>query len=813
MQANTISEATEIERLRAENAALRTVIDSIPYFVFWKDEASVYRGCNTVFARAAGLRPEQIVGRTDYDMPWTREESDAYRAYDRKVMAEGPVVDLEETQVNADGVETTVVTSKVPLKDEAGAIIGILGVYTDITARKQLERDLQRAKESAEAANAAKGDFLSAMSHEVRTPLALMLGPLEVLAARDDLAADVRAQLASVHRNGWRLKGLLDDVLDFAKGDAGKTVVTRAPVDVSLITRSLAEDVRASAASRGITLVEDVAEAGTVSLDQRMFERMLLNYLGNAVKFTPSGGTITLRLACTETVIEASVIDTGIGIAPAAQGLLFQRFQQVDTSSTRRYGGTGLGLALVKDYAELLGGTVAVTSEPGVGSCFSFTIPRVDVDAMAAMQSTIRSFEIEARLADDAVDSRRIVAEDARPCVVLAEDSSELRTFAASVLDTSYRVITCADGAAALEAARKHRPAVVVTDVMMPEMDGNQLLAAMKADPELKDIPVIVMTAHVGRTTLVSTLESGADDFLEKPFKPAELLARVGVGVRLHACTRALVAKNEELVRTIDGIVEMEKLAALGRMLSQVSHEINNPMCAVLGNIDPMGEYFEAITTMLDDYAAASEDGPSSQRLRARREELEIDFVAEDFRSCLASVREGVDRVRAVQRDLRAYLRGSELATELADVNASLKTTVEILRRALPPDVRITTRLGDIPSLRVNVGQLNQVFLNLLQNSADALGPAGTIEVATAVCGDVLQVTIADDGSGIPPELRAKIFEPFFSTKAGKGSGLGLAVCRQIVSAHGGTLRLDDASTTGARFFLELPLHGTQVPS
>ena len=544
-----------------------------------------------------------------------------------------------------------------------------------------------------------------------------------------------------------------------------------------------------------------------------MYERILFNYVGNAVKFTPAGGTITVTLTATEKELELAISDTGIGVSEAAQSLLFQRFQQVDTSSTRRYGGTGLGLSLVKEYAEIMGGHVGVTSTLGVGSRFSVTLPRHVVDVPAVFGPlNVSALEINARLVDDAVDSRRVPVNDHRPCVLVAEDSSELRAFAASVLEPTYRVLTCADGREALAAVREHRPDVVVTDVMMPEMDGNQLLAAIKEDPVLRETPVIVMTAHVGRSTLASTLAAGADDFLSKPFSPTELQARVGVAVRLHAATRALVAKHEELVRTVDGVVEMEKLAALGRMLSQVSHEINNPMCAVLGNIDPMGEYVEALTTMLGEYATAEAlRGPAGDLLRKRRQDLEIDYVAEDFKSCLESVREGVDRVRAVQRDLRSYLHGNEVVNEPVDVNEGLKTTIEMLRRALPPDITIKATFGDVPVMPANMGQLKQVFLNLLQNSADALGAAGAIEVVTMVDGDTITVSIADNGSGIRPELRKKIFEPFFSTKTGKGSGLGLAVCSQIVTAHGGVLRLDDTHDSGTRFLVQLPLHRIQA--
>ena len=804
----------ERSRLLQQQTALKYIVSSIPYFVFWKDCEGRYLGCNDAFAKLAGLSdPADIIGKNDFDMPWTREESESYRAVDQQVMStKTPILDVEESQLDAAGRESTVLTSKVPLLDADGEAVGILGIYTDITARKALENELQKAKIAAEEASRAKTEFLATVSHELRTPLALVLGPLDVLSERKDLPTDVARTVSGIHRNGWRLKNLVDDVLDFAKADAKKTTLDSEPTDLQRLVGAVVEEARPAGRMRAIEVAIHTEAIPVAAVDRKLLERILLNFIGNALKFTPDGGRVMVSLSLDAGEVLLSVTDNGIGISVENQKRLFRRFEQADASTTRRYGGTGLGLAIAKEYATLMGGSVGVESALGEGSQFYVRLPFVAAAVDGVTASVVEHAGLAVRFHAEQNESTPDVVPPPsergdRPVVVLAEDNVELRTHVREVL-SSYWVIGCPNGRAALEAIEKHRPDVIVTDVMMPEMDGNELLQKLKADPDLRGIPVIVLTAFSERERVAATLEGGADDFLEKPFTPAELKARVGVAARLHASRKELVATNAQLLATLDRVVETEKLAALGRMLSQVAHELNNPMCAVLGNIEPLAEYVNAMTDMLTAYDGASAlAGDAGAALREKRQELDLEFVVTDIRECLACVREGVERVRALQTDLRSFLRGGsgESQASAADLNEGLRTTVDMLRRGLPPDVALRASYGSIPALPVNVGQLKQVLLNLLQNAIDAVGNVGTIEVATACANDVVTIKVSDTGPGVTSALRTKIFEPFFTTKGvGKGSGLGLAICRQILQAHGGGIRLSDTDT-GAEFVIELP--------
>jgi two-component system, NtrC family, sensor kinase len=390
---------------------------------------------------------------------------------------------------------------------------------------------------------------------------------------------------------------------------------------------------------------------------------------------------------------------------------------------------------------------------------------------------------------------------------VLAEDNDDLRGYITELLSSRYRVIAYANGTDALAGIRAHRPEVVVSDIMMPGLDGHGVVAALKADPELRRTPILLLTAQAGRDVVASSLERGADDFLNKPFSADELLARVSVGVRLHAAHREVERQNRELVQTRDMLVETEKLSALGRLLSQLSHEINNPMTAIMGNLPSAVEQIEILTQAVAEYRAANDRlGEAGEPMRRRHRELDLEFVTEDVASTLALIGEGAARVQQIQRDLRAFLRGDPLERTEVDVNDGLQLTLDMMKRGLSREVVFSTDLGELPAVRGNSGQLNQVFLNVLQNAVDAVGERGTVSIATAADDRWLTIAVEDSGGGVPSEVRRKIFEPFFTTKeVGKGSGIGLAVSRQIVTNHGGTIQLDESLERGARFVIRLP--------
>ena len=403
----------------------------------------------------------------------------------------------------------------------------------------------------------AKSRFFANVSHELRTPLTLVQGPLQdVLDGRLGPTPDaVREQVATVLASGRRLGELVEQLLDVASLEAGELRLHLRKQDLRPLFERFAQSFRALARNRGIEFVANLP-AGPVpaTVDADRMEKVYANLLANAFKFTPGGGRVTYTV---ETVAEGDVAqlvvtveDDGPGIPLAEQQRIFDRFHQVDDSAKRTRGGAGLGLALVREVTELHGGSVAVWSEPGTGSRFTVRVP-VDgpADVAPAPTTTAASDESPGRVEPDLEERVAVTAvgvaapaldalapsdadvesdEAERPTILVTEDHAELRAYLRRHLEDRYRVIEASNGREGLDTARRTIPDLILCDVMMPEMDGEEMCRAIRADPELSYLPVIMVTAKASRQSRLSALEGGADDYLVKPFDPQELRLRVG---------------------------------------------------------------------------------------------------------------------------------------------------------------------------------------------------------------------------------------------------------------------------------------------
>ncbi|MHA6782251.1 SpoIIE family protein phosphatase [Pseudonocardia saturnea] len=475
------------------------------------------------------------------------------------------------------GVFTAGVSPFRALDTEYRRFLDLVGgqVNTAIATAEAFRSQRERADQLAEL-DRAKTEFFTGVSHELRTPLTLIAGPAEdALADREHpLPPPHRARLEVIRRSSGRLRRLVDTLLDFARLEGGRLVPQRTPVDLAELTRGIAESFAPAVTRAGLGFaVECPALPSTVSVDVDMWEKIVLNLLSNAVKYTLAGG-VSLALRPAADGVRLDVADSGIGVPEADLPLLFQRFHRVQGSAGRSREGSGIGLALVAELTALHGGTVAVDSIVDHGSTFTVTLPAAALTGAPAtnprLSGAVQRYREEAlQWGTPDEDAEPVVPLDAGPTagatVLVAEDNSDLRRFLAGLLSPHYRVLLVSDGDRALATARTEHPDLVLTDVMMPGLDGFALLAALRGDPATATTPVIMLSARAGEEAAIEGLSAGADDYLVKPFSSADLLARVRSNLQLArvrnheaAWRRALIDSMQDglFVLGPDGAVE-----------------------------------------------------------------------------------------------------------------------------------------------------------------------------------------------------------------------------------------------------------------
>ncbi|MDK3257198.1 ATP-binding protein [Blastococcus capsensis] len=403
-----------------------------------------------------------------------------------------------------------------------------------VTTIRAFQAERRRAESLAEL-DRAKTTFFSDVSHELRTPLALLLGPIgDVLEnSTPALPADVRDQLELAMRNGQRLQRLVNDLLDFASIEAGRVTPVRVETDLAAFTAELAGVFRSAAERAGLRLTVDCPPLDRPAyVDPRMWEKVVVNLLANAVKYT-FVGSIDVALRSDGARLLLTVTDTGVGIVAEELPHLFQRFHRVPGSTARTREGTGIGLALVQELVGLHEGTVTVTSEPGRGSTFTVAMPFGEPDAVPVGRAAVPSEAARGEAASWEQETSRPVGgapgASGAATVLVVDDNADMRAYLTRLLGPHWTVRTAANGEEALAAVTGGAPDLVLTDVMMPRIDGFELLRRLRADPATRGIPVIMLTARAGQEASVEGLQVGADDYLAKPFRSTELLARVRV--------------------------------------------------------------------------------------------------------------------------------------------------------------------------------------------------------------------------------------------------------------------------------------------
>lgn len=679
--------------------------------------------------------------------------------------------------------------------------------------KKQIEETNRKLKEMDEV----KSRFFANISHELRTPLTLLLAPLEslIVQGRASFPPQTQELLGTMQANGMRLLKLINDLLDLVRLESGRVEAKREPLHVEPFIRGLVQSIKRVAEDKRIELKSFVGEdVKWVLADRDKWEKILLNLVFNAVKFTPAKGSVEIRAERADDKLQLQVRDTGMGISKENLPNVFSRFWQADTSAQRKYQGAGIGLALVKELVEVQGGVVSVQSELQKGTTFTVMLPWEEAAAQDPASETA-SLLPQAAPPNEAAEqwlatlyrraeffpSMNPVHESIRPIegtgkkgaprVLVADDEPDMLRFLKSQLTSHYQVIEAVDGNQAFEKASQFLPDIILLDMMMPEKDGLQVCREIRGRTSTRRIPVVLLTARADEETKLNALAAGASDFLAKPFSTTELHVRIKNLIDAHEYQRQLARQNqileatlEQLKETETQLVQSEKLASLGRMSAGIIHEINNPL-----------NFAKTATHMIK----------RQSKLLPAEDQGEFDETIKD-------IEEGIDRVRMIVSDLRSFTHPNTEMFEDVSIANLVTSTLRFLSHEWKDKVEMVQNYAEDETVWGNRHQLIQVLINLLQNAIDALkgkkfqADKPRIELTGLHQDEKFILVIRDNGPGISPENVGRIFDPFFTTKdVGEGMGLGLSICYRIMEAHKGRITVNSNVGEYCEFRLEFP--------
>jgi signal transduction histidine kinase len=666
-----------------------------------------------------------------------------------------------------------------------------------------------------------KTNFFANISHELRTPLTLILGPVQnLMLQHDKLDLEQRRELEMVARNARSLLGHVTDLLDIARLDAGKLEPCFSAVDLCELVRFTTANFDSLARDRDITLSVRTPSSLVAEVDSDKLQRVLLNLLSNAFKFTPAGGQIRVELQWLAEAKAGSaggpcarlmVADSGPGVPMRERQQIFERFRQGAVAARRPVGGTGLGLSIVREFVALHRGEVHVEDAPEGGALFVAVLP-VYAPEHASLEETSAERVQNADAVLHGLRQPELAADDFTgpsdvPLVLVVEDNPDMRELLTRTLRTRYRVAAAHDGQAGIDKAARLLPDLILSDLTMPDVSGDELVCAVRKIPALNSVPILLLSAKSDELLRTRTLETGAQDYVLKPFSSEELLARVHNLLTIkrtrdllqseveaqqedvESLSRQVVAQKRELSSALQSAREARQLAeqasrAKSDFLSLVSHELRTPLTSiqlqlerlrrgVTGNVSneqvqAMDKIARSSARLLDLLEALLEFGRiESGRLEVSLGELDLGVL----------VREVVEELRP-----RAEHKGIELAVRLESEQVVIQSDARLVRL---------------------------IIVNLLDN-AIKYTERGAIEVrlapadTTHVC-----VQVSDTGPGIEPSLQQLIFEPFQQLehvrhKRGAGVGLGLALVKSIARALHAEIAVESEVGRGSAFTITL---------
>ncbi|MEZ5990952.1 MAG: ATP-binding protein [Planctomycetota bacterium] len=671
--------------------------------------------------------------------------------------------------------------------------------FQDYRLRHQMSEqndELAQSYEKLAELDRLKSQFFANVSHELRTPLTLIIAPLQdVLKEGGTGKASLDDTLRIARDNALRLLRLINDLLDLVRLEERDAELSFSHENLGMLVPGVINSASHLAKIKGLKLNVHVPDTELVCrVDSNAIEKVLLNLLTNAVKFTPAGGSIDVELTREGNRAVIEIKDSGIGIAATDLPRIFDRFGQLDSSSTRKYSGVGIGLALSRDLVEAHEGKLTATSELQRGTVMRVELPVGDLagdvtapESHDALSDVHRDARRSVVVADDenAVDELPVVGEGDRT-LLLVEDEPDMRRFLTSFLSRDYRIVQAADGLKGYELAVRERPTLALLDLMLPGMDGLDLCAKLRETEGLESLKIVLLTARTDEDAKLGALQRGANDFLTKPFSTLEVRTRLKnlmqaseLEDRLRSTNRKLETTIRTLRQTEAQLIQSEKINALGTLSAGLLHEINNPLNFTMTAIQ-----------------IAQGDVPEGNT---------------DLHETLTDIEGGMARIRDIVSDLRSFAYPERAANKTQfDLAKAIEVSLRLAGHELK-DCEIEQQVAPGLSVYGAQNQVVQVLINLLTNAAKATSKvkddrARKILVSACDNNGRARILIRDNGIGIAKEALKNVFDPFYTTgEPGEGMGLGLSICHTIVKNHGSDLRIESEPDHWTEVTFDLP--------
>ncbi|MGE3317816.1 MAG: ATP-binding protein [Candidatus Berkiella sp.] len=664
--------------------------------------------------------------------------------------------------------------------------------YIKVT-NEELERNRQQlitTNDKLKELDRLKTEFFSNISHEFRTPLTLMLAPLEELLANNKIDKNAFSNIELVHRNALRLLKLVNNLLDFSKLEAGRVKAAFQPCDLSKLTKELSSHFYSTAKQAGIEFIVDCpALPELIYIDIDAYEKILFNLLSNAFKHTLKG-SIEITLLWVNNGVELIVKDTGVGIPQDLLEHIFERFYRINNPASRTHEGTGIGLSLTQELVKLHQGKITAASTLQQGSTFTVWfsagknhLPQEQI-SLDVVENHSQHLPFLNELAPILEQPDEIISEpfpSKRERVLLVDDNPDMRSYIKKLLDPYYDVALATNGKEAYDLAQSFKPNLILSDVMMPVMNGVELVQAIRHNEELKLVPIILLSARAGEEIKIEGLETGANDYVIKPFNATELLTRIKTNLTIQ----------EMQLQIHQGIENVSKMK--DQFISNMSHELRTPLNAIIG-------YSEMIVRGMVNNEA--------------KKQTFIENILKAGRHLLTLINDILDISKITAGKFTLHFKSINLREFVDDIH--------ILFKELASNKKVTLKFhipDNINSINADPLRLKQIMINLLNNAIKFNRENGTVNVSVMLEENHQSIhwKISDTGIGIPQEKIDQLFSEFYqidssSSRSYEGSGLGLALTKKLINLHGGQIWVESKENVGSTFSFTLPISSQHIP-